>query len=79
MAILTVISLYDRYPGDIKRPVLPPSVVDERSRNPLYYYYYYYDHRSCRYPIFTVVIQVPDTYVYAGTRYLFSVMIQVSK
>ena len=26
----------------VKRPVLPPSVVDGRSRNPLYYYYYYY-------------------------------------
>ena len=25
----------------VKRPVLPPSVVDGRSRNPLYYYYYY--------------------------------------
>ena len=23
----------------VKRPVLPPSVVDGRSRNPLYYYY----------------------------------------
>ena len=23
----------------VKRPVLPPSVVDRRSRNPLYYYY----------------------------------------
>ena len=26
----------------VKRPVLSPSVVDGRSRNPLYYYYYYY-------------------------------------
>ena len=26
----------------VKRPVLPPSVVDGRSRNPLYYYCYYY-------------------------------------
>ena len=26
----------------VKRPVLPPSVVDGRSWNPLYYYYYYY-------------------------------------
>ena len=26
----------------VKRPVLPPSVVDGLSRNPLYYYYYYY-------------------------------------
>ena len=27
----------------VKRPVLPPCVVDGRSRlNPLYYYYYYY-------------------------------------
>ena len=25
----------------VKRPVLPPCVVDGRSRNPLYYYYYY--------------------------------------
>ena len=25
----------------VKRPVLPPSVVDGRSRNPLYYYYYW--------------------------------------
>ena len=25
----------------VKHPVLPPSVVDGRSRNPLYYYYYY--------------------------------------
>ena len=25
-----------------ERSVLPPSVVDGRSRNPLYYYYYYY-------------------------------------
>ena len=25
----------------VKRSVLPPSVVDGRSRNPLYYYYYY--------------------------------------
>ena len=25
----------------VKRPLLPPSVVDGRSRNPLYYYYYY--------------------------------------
>ena len=25
----------------VKRPVLPPSVVDGHSRNPLYYYYYY--------------------------------------
>jgi len=25
----------------VKRLVLPPSVVDGRSRNPLYYYYYY--------------------------------------
>ena len=25
----------------VKRPVLPPCVVDERSRNLLYYYYYY--------------------------------------
>ena len=24
----------------VKRPVLPPSVADGRSRNPLYYYYY---------------------------------------
>ena len=24
----------------VKRPVLPPCVVDGRSRNPLYYYYY---------------------------------------
>ena len=24
----------------VKRPVLPPSVVDGRSRNPLYYNYY---------------------------------------
>ena len=24
----------------VKRPVLPPSVVDGRYRNPLYYYYY---------------------------------------
>ena len=24
----------------VKRPVLPPSVVEGRSRNPLYYYYY---------------------------------------
>ena len=24
----------------VKRPVLPPSVVNGRSRNPLYYYYY---------------------------------------
>ena len=24
----------------IKHPVLPPCVVDGRSRNPLYYYYY---------------------------------------
>ena len=23
----------------VKRPVLPPSVVDGRSRNPLFYYY----------------------------------------
>ena len=27
----------------VKRPVLPPSVVDGRSRNPLYYYYFH-DH-----------------------------------
>ena len=26
----------------VERPVLPPSVVDGRFRNPLYYYYYYY-------------------------------------
>ena len=26
----------------VKCPVLPPCVVDGRSRNPLYYYYYYY-------------------------------------
>ena len=26
----------------VKRPVLPPCVVDRRSRNPLYYYYYYF-------------------------------------
>ena len=26
----------------VKRPVLPPRVVDGCSRNPLYYYYYYY-------------------------------------
>ena len=26
----------------VKRPVLPPCVVDERSRNPLYCCYYYY-------------------------------------
>ena len=26
----------------VKRPMLPPCVVDGRSRNPLYYYYYYY-------------------------------------
>ena len=26
----------------VKRPVLPPSVVDGCPRNPLYYYYYYY-------------------------------------
>ena len=26
----------------VKHPVLLPSVVDGRSRNPLYYYYYYY-------------------------------------
>ena len=26
----------------VKRPVLPPCVVDGHSRNPLYYYYYYY-------------------------------------
>ena len=26
----------------VKRPVLLPSVVDGRSRNPLYYYYYSY-------------------------------------
>ena len=26
----------------VKRPVLPPCMVDGRSRNPLYYYYYYY-------------------------------------
>ena len=25
----------------VKCPVLPPSVVDGRSRNPLHYYYYY--------------------------------------
>ena len=25
----------------VKRPVLPPCVVDGRSRNHLYYYYYY--------------------------------------
>ena len=25
----------------VKRPVLPPSVVEGRARNPLYYYYYY--------------------------------------
>ena len=25
----------------VKRPVLPPSVVDGRSKNPLYYHYYY--------------------------------------
>ena len=25
----------------VKHPVLPPCVVDGRSRNPLYYYYYY--------------------------------------
>ena len=25
----------------VKRPVLPPSVVDGRSRNSLYYYYYF--------------------------------------
>ena len=33
----------------VKRPVLPPSVVDGRSRNPLYYYYcyYYYYYYSC--------------------------------
>ena len=24
----------------VKHPVLPPNVVDGRSRNPLYYYYY---------------------------------------
>ena len=24
----------------VKRPALPPCVVDERCRNPLYYYYY---------------------------------------
>ena len=30
----------------VKRPVLPPSVVDGRSRNPLYYYYYYYYYDS---------------------------------
>ena len=30
----------------VKRPVLPPCVVDGRSRlNPLYYYYYYFDDR----------------------------------
>ena len=28
----------------VKRPVLPPRVVDGRSRNPLYYYYYYHRH-----------------------------------
>ena len=27
----------------VKRPVLPPSVVDRRSRSPLYYYYSGYD------------------------------------
>ena len=26
----------------VKHPMLPPCVVDGRSRNPLYYYYYYY-------------------------------------
>ena len=26
----------------VKRPVLAPSVVDGRSKNPLYYYYYYF-------------------------------------
>ena len=26
----------------VKHPVLPPSVVDGLSRNPLNYYYYYY-------------------------------------
>ena len=30
----------------VKRPVLPPSVVDGRSRNPLYYYYY-----ACKYKV----------------------------
>ena len=25
----------------VKRPVLPPSVADGLSRNPLYYYYYF--------------------------------------
>ena len=28
----------------VKRPVLPPCVVDGRSRNPLHHYYYYYHH-----------------------------------
>ena len=27
----------------VKRPVLPPCVVDGRSRNPVYYYYLYYN------------------------------------
>ena len=31
----------------VKRPVLPPCVVDGRSRNPLYYYYYVAIFVSC--------------------------------
>ena len=30
----------------VKRPVLPPHVVNGRSRNPLYYYYYYLHHAT---------------------------------
>ena len=35
----------------VKRPVLPPCVVDGRSRNSLYHYYYYliWHHYACMY------------------------------
>ena len=50
----------------VKRPVLPPSVVDGRSRNPLYYYYYYL-RKKVIYNVYIII------YVYINTYYVSSI------
>ena len=45
----------------VKRPVLPPNVVDGRSRNPLYYYYYYMSQSSQKMVLGTSRLGTPGT------------------
>ena len=50
----------------VKRPVLPPSVVDGRSRNPLYYYYYVAFETSNT--VLSPIIFSPNSLMFSGSN-----------